>query len=464
MSSALKSNRLASVKVRLTLLSGAIIACSTLAAYALMYGSLSRALQSNVDHYLRSELSEFESIYSKGGIHELREEIRLEEFAQGSSHIFMRVLDATGKEVLTSDCSHWGAATDWKGPLPPPGPPNFRTIAAEPDAMPGRRIEGHIGADAFVIMGVETEQHRVVLATFRERFWEVFVLLLGVSLLGAWLIARRAMRGVEMLTITAEEIAGGALDRRITGQGFGYEIDRLASVFNRMIDKIAALITEARTLNDNIAHELRSPLTRIRGAAEVAATSDTTSRDCRELAAGVVEECDGVLNIVNSMLAISQMESGLAKVEANPVDCVRLVQDTCDFFQPLAEDRKISLEAAISEGATVRGDSARLHQVVANLIDNALKYTAAGGNVTVSLARRNGSAVISVRDSGVGIAKNDLPHIFERFYRSENVRATSGNGLGLGLVHAIVYAHGGTVDVSSALGTGTTFNVYLPLE
>ena len=459
-----KSNTFASVKVRLTLLSGAIIACTTLAAYGLMYGSLARALQSNGDHYLESELNEFGNIYTNGGIEALRKEVRLEEFAQGSSHIFMRVLDASGKELIASDLANWGSAADWQGPPPPPGPPNFRTVAAGQDGTPGRRVEGFAGTDAFVIMGIETKQHRVVLSTFRERFLEVFAPLLGVSLVGAWLIARRAMRGVEVLTTAAEEIAGGALDRRITGQGFGYEIDRLASVFNRMIEKIAALITEARTLNDNIAHELRSPLTRIRGAAEVSATSGTTSRDCRELAAGIVEECDGMLNIVNSMLAISQMESGLAKVGTDPVDCVRLVHDTCDFFQPLAEDKEIALETVISGGVTVKGDSARLQQVVANLIDNALKYTSAGGRVTVSLERQSGSAAISVRDTGVGIGEGDLPHIFERFYRSENVRAASGNGLGLGLVHAIVYAHGGTVDVSSVLGTGTTFNVYLPLE
>lgn len=463
MLSASKNKPFASVKISLALLSGIIIACSTLAAYALMYGNLARALQSNVDHYLASEFNEFGRIYEKGGIEALREEIRLEEFAQGSSHIFMRVLDASGNERAASGLAQWGAAAAWNGPLPPPGPPSFRTITTQPDQLPGRRIEGYVGNDAFVIMGIETGQQRVVLDTFRARFVEVFLLVLLVSSIGAWLIARRAMRGVEAVTAAAEEIAEGALHRRITRQGFGYEIDRLASVFNRMIEKIVALITEARTLNDNIAHELRSPLTRIRGAAEVAATDQSSSWDCRELASNVVEECDGLLTIVNSMLDISQMESGLAKVEAKTVDCVRLVQDTCDFFLPLAEDKNIALETQIADEVSVEGDSARLHQVLANLIDNALKYTEAGGSVSVSLRRQNGSAVITVSDSGVGIGENDLPHIFQRFYRSEQVRAASGNGLGLGLVHAIVSAHGGRVAVSSTLGKGTTFDVYLPL-
>ncbi len=459
-----KSSILASVKVRLTLLAGALIACCTLAAFGLAYGNLVLALQSNVDHYLKTELNEFKNIYSSGGLEALREEVRLEETAQGSSNIFIEVLHTSGNALAASDKSHWGIAAEWQGPIPSVGPPTFHTITAELDGRPGRRIEGHLTEDVFVVMGVGTEQHRVVLDAFRERFIEVFVLVVCISLLGAWLVARRAMRGVEAVTIAAEEIAGGALDRRIVGHGYGYEIDRLGSVFNSMIEKVVALIKEARTLNDNIAHELRSPLTRIRGIAETSAISNTSSRDCRELASNVVEECDGLLNVVNSMLTIAQIESGLAKFETQPLDCGRLVQDTSDLFLPLAEDKRITLETAVVDGVMVNGDRARLHQAIANLIDNALKYTAPGGKVSVSLERSNGSALIAVKDTGVGIGQNDLPHIFQRFYRSENIPSVPGNGLGLGLVHAIVSAHGGVVEVSSALDKGATFRITLPAE
>ena len=462
MPSGSKSNFWASVKVRLALLAGALIACCTLAAFGLAYANLVLALQSNVDHYLSAELNEFKNIYNSGGLDALREEVHLEETAQGSSNIFIQVFDASGNAVLSSDKTHWGAAAEWSGPIPPAGHSTFQTVVAEPDGRPGRRIEGHITGDVFVVMGVGTDQHRVVLDAFRERFIEVFVLVVCISLLGAWLVARRAMRGVEAVTVAAEEIAGGALDRRIVGHGYGYEIDRLGSVFNAMIEKVVALIKEARTLNDNIAHELRSPLTRIRGIAETSAISNASSKDCRELASNVVEECDGLLNVVNSMLTIAQIESGLAKFDTQPVDCGRLVQDTSDLFLPLAEDRRITLETTVVDGVTVNGDRARLHQAIANLIDNALKYTAPGGKVSVSLVRNNGSALISVKDSGVGIGQNDLPHIFQRFYRSENIPSVPGNGLGLGLVHAIVTGHGGEVDVSSRLGHGSTFRVTLP--
>ena len=462
MSSESKRNLFASVKVRLTLLVGAVIACCSLAAFGIAYANLVLALESNVDHYLGTELNEFKNIYDDGGMVALREEVQLEEIAQGSSNIFISVLDTSGRVIVASDKSHWGNAAEWEGPMPASRATSFRTVASEPDARPGRRIEGHIAEDVFVVMGVGTEQHRVVLDAFRERFIEVFVLVVCISLLGAWLVARRAMGGVEAVTVAAEEIAGGALDRRIMGHGYGYEIDRLGSVFNMMIEKVVALIKEARMLNDNIAHELRSPLTRIRGVAEASAVSNATSLDCRELAANVVEECDGLLNVVNSMLAISQIESGLAKFDTHPVDCGRLVQDTSELFLPLAEDKRITLETAVTDGVVVNGDRARLHQAVANLIDNALKYTAPGGKVTVSLERKNGSAVIAVHDTGLGIGQNELPHIFKRFYRSDNVRSAPGNGLGLGLVHAIVVGHGGEVEVSSSQGKGSTFRVILP--
>ena len=464
MSSVPRSNLLGSVTARLTLLSSVVIVCSTVVAYILMYGYLANALQSNIDHFLGTEMNEFRSIFREGGLEALRSEVRVEEFAQGQSRIFIRVLDSQGKDLIGSDLSHWGNAADWTGPVPTPSSDRFATTYAEPGGLEARRVEGYVGTGVFVIMGVANEPKSVVLNTFRDRFFEMFAVLAVVSLTGAWLIANRAMRGVEMVTVAAEEIAGGALERRITGKGYGTEIDRLASVFNRMLEKIAALITEARTLNDNIAHELRSPLTRIRGAAEAAATSHASTPQCQELAATFVEETDGLLAIVNSMLAISQMEAGLVKIESRPVDCARLVRDACDLFLPAAEDREIGLRANIEDEVILGGDNGRLTQAVANLIDNALKYTPSGGSVTVTLRRVNNQAVIAVADTGIGIAPNEIPHIFDRFYRSDAIRGMPGNGLGLGLVRAIVTSHAGNVGVRSEVGKGSEFTINLPIR
>lgn len=146
----------------------------------------------------------------------------------------MRVFDSAGKPLFESDLSRWGAAAKWNGPLPAPGKAEFRTIPTDNAGIEARRIEGYVGQNAFVLMGVTNEPKTVVLQTFQDRFFEVFLLLIFVSITGAWVIARRSMRGIDMLTVTAETIAGGDLAKRITGDGYGNEIDRLASVFNRI--------------------------------------------------------------------------------------------------------------------------------------------------------------------------------------------------------------------------------------
>ena len=457
-----KNRFLGSVKFRLTLLSGCIIALTTLAAFLLLYGHLAHALQANVDHDLAAELSEFQSIYRQGGLEALRREVALEESAKGKSHVFVRMFDTAGAEVVNSDLTYWNSPA-----IEPPGngasgSPVFATIDLPERRIKARSIYGMLHPDLWVFMGVDAQHDSIILATYRQRCMEVFAVSLLVSLLAAWLIAGRAMRGVHALTTVAEEIAGGDIDRRITTTGYGNGIDRLAWVLNTMMSRIAALIKETKALNDSIAHELRSPLTRIRGMAEMAITSGATLEKHRETAAEVVEACDELLGMVNSMLTISEIESGVVGLDAKPADFALLVADTCELFQPAAEDRKIVLNTAVNGPAKLLADNSRLQQVVANLLDNALKYTPSGGTINVKLTNKGNEVVLAVEDTGMGICESDIPHIFERFYRTEQSRSTPGNGLGLGLVRGIVNMHGGRVEVKSVAGRGSIFRVYLP--
>ena len=452
-----------SVKSRLTLLSGSIIALTTLVAFLLLYGYLAHALQSNVDQALGAEFREFQSIYREGGIEALRREVALEESVKGKSQVFVRVFDGSGSGLFSSDLSYWNAAATKPADIRGKRTPVFAAFKDHGMGMHARTIYGPLAPDLWVLMGVDTQQNAMVLATYRERCIEVFAVSLLVSVFAAWLIARRAMRGVQALTAVAEDIAGGAMDRRITTMGHGREIDRLGHVLNTMLARIAGLIQETKGLNDSIAHELRSPLTRIRGMAEMAITSEASLEQHRETAAEIVEACDELLVMVNSMLAISEMESGVARLDAQPVDCAGFVAETCELFEPATEDRGVKLSVEAPGPAVVSGDRSRLQQAVANLLDNAIKYTAAGGAIHVKVAIESDDVVVSVEDTGVGIAEVDLPHIFERFYRADHSRSKPGNGLGLGLVRGIVKMHGGRVEVSSVVGHGTAFSLHLPV-
>lgn len=451
-----------SVKSRLTLLSGAIIALTTLVAFLLLYGYLAHALQSNVDQDLAAEFREFQSIYEEGGLDALRREVALEESVKGKSQVFVRVFDGTGSGLFSSDLSYWDAA--WTAPVYAAEKSTlvFRALKDPGTGRHARSIYGGLAPGFWVLMGVDTQHNTVVLATYRQRCLEVFAVSLLAAVFAAWLIARRAMQGVQALTAVAEDISGGAMDRRITTTGHGREIDRLGEVLNAMLARIAALIQETKGLNDSIAHELRSPLTRIRGAAEMAITNEASLEQHRETAAEIVEACDELLRMVNSMLAISEMESGVARLEAQPVDCSNLVADTCELFEPATEDRAISLKVETAGPAAVLGDRGKLQQAVANLLDNAIKYTSPGGIITVRVARQGEEVLVVVEDTGVGISEEDLPHVFERFYRADHSRSKPGNGLGLGLVRGIVKMHGGRVEARSAVGRGTVFSIHLP--
>jgi signal transduction histidine kinase len=265
------------------------------------------------------------------------------------------------------------------------------------------------------------------------------------------------------VTRAAVDISNGALDRRVPVTRHDDEIDRLARSFNTMVGHTQVLIEQMREITENIAHDLRSPITRMRGLAEMALTGRSADETTASMAGLIIEECDRLLELINTMLDISEAEAGLAKLDMETTDLTALVDDLMDLFLLSAEEKHIELRTIGTGGPVlITCDRRRLQRVFANLLDNALKYTPAGGRVTISLADTSGGATVTVEDTGPGIPDEDLPHIFERFYRGEKSRSTPGSGLGLSLVRALVMIHGGSVSVASTLHQGSRFTVTLP--
>lgn len=180
------------------------------------------------------------------------------------------------------------------------------------------------------------------------------------------------------------------------------------------------------------------------------------------MSGSIVEECDRLLVMINTMLDISEAEAGVAKLAIDEVDMAQVVRDACDLFQPVAENNQVRIIQRLAENATISGDKMKIQRAVSNLLDNALKYTPQGGTVTASVEGEPSQVVVSVKDTGPGISDRDLPQIFDRFFRGDRSRSRPGTGLGLNLTLAIARAHGGDIKVTSVPGKGSTFAMTLP--
>jgi len=277
-----------------------------------------------------------------------------------------------------------------------------------------------------------------------------------------WFLARRALSGIEDVRQTAQSIAKGAFDSRVPVKGTGDEVDQLAVTFNGMLGQIETVLRSMKEITDNIAHDLRSPLTRMRGVAELTLGGKRSVENYETVIGQVIGECDRLLGMINTMLDISEAEAGLSKLRLAEVNAGEMARDVIDLFSPVAEDKHVSVDLRVSGDLSLRADAQKIQRVLSNLLDNAIKYTPSGGSVIISVYGTDQAVRIIMRDTGMGIPAPELDHIFDRFYRGEKSRSKAGNGLGLSLARALIMAHRGTITVRSAPGEGSEFVVTFP--
>jgi signal transduction histidine kinase len=303
-----------------------------------------------------------------------------------------------------------------------------------------------------------------LLARFRATLGLVTLSIVIIALTGGWLATQSALQPIRRLRLAVTRIIQtGRTDERVPVADHPDEINELTMLFNEMLDKIEGLVTGMRGALDDVSHDLRTPLTRLRGTAEMALRTPADVERYREALADCVEETDRVLTMLNTLMDITEAESGTMSLRKEPLAFSAVVGRAVELYRDVADAKGVTLAAETTQDVVVRGDQVRLEQAAANLIDNALKYTPSGGEVRVSLKTREGHGVLSVQDTGPGIPEDELPHIWERLFRGDQSRTERGLGLGLSLVKAIVEAHSGSVHVTSELGRGSTFEISLPI-
>lgn len=448
---------------RLTVLYAVLFTLLSFLAFSIFYYRIYTITLQSLDQELLHKAQNYAAIMAHLGIKGLKARMALEaESDYDETEEFIRVVRHDGQVLVTTEMSSWGALGQFNRLAARMGDKNshfFNTLPISGREYKTHLITAAIGTGLVLQLGETLDETERFLTIFRDLFLTLLIIFMILSALIGWFIARRALLGVEEVTHTAMEIADGEYDTRVQLTHRFEEIKRLGRTFNHMLDRIQKLLRSMKEINDNIAHDLRSPLARIRGIAEMTLTTKKSIDDYKSMAVSTIEECDSLIDIVNTMLDITEAETGVRKVKPEQFDLAALISEACELFRPLANEKKIAFMAKLPDRLVFRADRKSLQRIVSNLLENAIKFTPPGGKVSVVLLETESGVAIRFEDTGPGIPAADQPRIFERFYRGDNSRAQGGVGLGLSLAKALVEAMGGVISVESTPAKGSTFVV-----
>lgn len=442
-------------------MSYAVIFTASIAIIAVVaYVLLDRSLSARDHALIRVKLADYGARFEQGGVNAVSRAVLAEQAAGGVDQVFVRLVGRNAEVLLISMPASWGSyaleeldnGDGWRI-VPARGAPVRLEVAGV------RLWDGTV-----LQVGRTTLERERFLRDVRALLGALFLLVVAVGLLGGGTLTWQAFRPVRDLLQTLRHItATGQLSARVPEAGGRDVLSELAQVGNQMLGRIESLVTGMRGALDTVAHDLRTPIARLRGRAEQALLGPPDADAYREALEDTVEEADRVAALLTTVMDISEAEAGAMRLARERLDVAPVLQDTIALYEDVAEEKGLTLNLEpVPEGLEVDADYARLRQALANLVDNAVKYTPAGGAVTIAARADGANVVVEVRDSGPGIPVDQQPRIWERLYRGDAGRHERGLGLGLSLVKAVVEAHRGTAEVVSAPGAGSTFRISLP--
>ena len=431
---------------RLALIYLASFGISALALLGFLYYATAGFMARQTEETIQAEIVGLAEQYRAEGLDRLREVIALRSEAQPHRSSIYLLIDPLGQRVA-------GNLDRW--PEIAPGPQGWLTFAIEvsPD---GERVEqrraraaSFLLNDGFrLLVGREVEDRLQIEAQIRRTLGWGLALTLLLGLAGGFVMSRGMLGRVDAINRTTRRIMAGDLSQRIALKGSRDEFDQLAANLNAMLDQIERLLGGMRQVTDNIAHDLRTPLNRLRSRIEVAMLQEPGRAETRALLEATLADAQAMIATFNALLDIARAEAGSERGGFEPVDLEALGRDLADLYRPAAEDKQLRFEYRCAPGLWMRANRHLLAQALANLLDNAIKYTPPGGRVRFAVERGANGPQIAVADSGPGIPKAERERVLQRFVRLDATRSTPGNGLGLSLVDAVAKLHGAELTLA----------------
>jgi len=417
-----------------------LFAASVLSLLVFIYFSTADFVEQQSEETIDAEIAGLREQYEQHGLAGLVEIVRARSLAQRSNSALYLITDDALNPIA-------GNLTAWpEAHVIRPGWINFPVTLPGPN---GTHEDATALASVFMLHG----DFRLLVgrdmrdaSAFRSRITRTWawsaLLTLGLGLVGGLVMTRNMLRRVDAVNRTSERIIHGDLTQRVPLAGSGDEFDQLAGNLNAMLDRIERLMLGMRQVTDNIAHDLRTPLSRLRARLEVTLLERPDAKRYAEALTETIAEADRLLGTFNALLSIAEAEAGSRRDSMAEVDLAEIARSVAELYEPVAEEKGLALAVDADPRLPVNGDRHLLSQAIANLVDNAIKYTPAG-KVSISARRRGDTARLEVADSGPGVPKDRREAVFDRFVRLEGSRSTPGNGLGLSLVRAVARLHGG---------------------